>query len=67
MPPPTWGKLRCGITFDENKVPLGQGGPQGVLRRGNQPTPTLRDLCRCGEGFSSLHPLRQRGFSEGSL
>jgi hypothetical protein len=37
MPPPTWGKLRCGITFDENKVPLDKGELQGVLRRGTNP------------------------------
>ena len=30
MPPPTSGKLRCGITFDENKSPLDKVGLQGV-------------------------------------
>jgi len=28
---------RCGATFDENSVPLGQGGLQGVLGRDRQP------------------------------
>ena len=58
---------RCGATFDENTVPLGQGGLQGSFGKGNQPTrrATLaRDHRRFGEGFSRLHPLRWRGFSE---
>ncbi len=67
MPLPTWGKLSGGITFDENKSPLDMVGLQGVFGKGNQPTPALRNRCRCCEGFSSLRPLRRRRFSEGSL
>ena len=48
----------------EGRPPLDKGGLQGGFEHENQPTPALRDRCRCGEGFSSLHPLRRRGFSD---
>src|SRR6476620_4786778 len=57
----------CGSTFNENSVsPWTRGDFRGVFERGNKPTTALRDRCRCGEGFSSLHPLRRRGFSRKS-
>jgi hypothetical protein len=51
---------------------LGQGGLQGgfgavtenlVWVVDPETHPALRDRCRVGEGLSSLHPLRRRGFS----
>jgi hypothetical protein len=55
---------RCGATFDENSVPpWTRGDFRGVLNGGPNPPPALRDRYRCGEGFSSLHPLPRRGFS----
>ena len=45
--------------------PLDKEGLQGGFGKGNtQPTSALRDHRRFGEGFSSLHPLLWRGFSE---
>src|SRR6185436_18734380 len=32
---------RCGAMFDENSVPLGQGGTSGGVERGNKPNPVL--------------------------
>jgi len=37
---------RCGATFDENSVPLGQGGTSGGFERGNKPNPVLAPLSR---------------------
>jgi len=34
----------------------------GVGVDDEEPTPALRDRCRCGEGFSSLHPLPRGDF-----
>ena len=51
----------CGATFDENSVPpWTRGDFRGVLVHkreliwvvNREPTPALRDRCRCGEGFS---------------
>jgi hypothetical protein len=44
---------------------LGKGGLQWLNVGTNPPGAarplSLRGRCRCGEGFSSLHPLRRRG------
>ena len=55
----------------KERPPLGQEGTSGGLGawRGlsiGEPTPALRDRCRFGEGFSSLHPLRRRGLHKSS-
>ena len=34
--------------------PLHKGGLQGGFEHGNQPTPALRDRCRCGEAASQV-------------
>jgi hypothetical protein len=67
---------RGGATVDENSVPPWTGGDfRGVLGCdpttwcglliGN-PTPALRDRCRFGEGFSSLHPSEGGDFQRGT-
>jgi protein SCO1 len=54
--------LRCGATFNENSVPpWTRGDFRGVLGHGTNPRR------RFGAGFSSLHPLHRRGFSEEPL
>ncbi len=60
-------KMCHAATDEESKEsPLGRGkGRQAlgwVVDYGTKPTPALRDRCRCGEGFSSLHPLRGGDF-----
>jgi hypothetical protein len=66
MPPPTSGKLRCGSTFNENKVPLGQGGLKGVLRRGTNPLRHSATAVAAVKASQAFTPS-DRGFSEGSL
>ena len=63
----------CCATFDENSVPLGQRGRLG-LGRALRPLgfaspsthPALRDHCRFGEGFPSLHFPKREGISRES-
>ncbi len=58
-----------GVTFGENSVPPWTRGDfrgvlgvtQNLIWVFGEPTPALRDRCRVGEGFSSLHPLPTEG------
>ncbi len=70
--------LRAAPRSMKTASPLGQGGVglQGgfgavtdnlVWVVDPKPTPALRDRCRFGEGFSSLHPLQRRGFSREAI
>ena len=55
---------RCGATFDENTVPPWTRGTSGGFGGEYQPTPALRDRCRCGEGFQAFTPSDGGDFKE---
>jgi hypothetical protein len=59
---------RCGTTFDENAVPpWTRGDFRGVFKRGNKPTPALRDRCRSATAVAPRHPSQGGDFQRSSI